>query len=202
MAEDLTQQPATPSVLLELREERQVMREGYRFLDEKRLLLAAEIMKRLEEYERLADRFHRLHREAAEALAAATAFHGLDGLQVQPARPLDEAEVETSRRNFLGVTLVDATLRLPADAAAIPEAPAPSGEAEACRKRFRQLLEMAAELATLNANLERLLAEYRRTQRRARALEDVLLPEIDQALHRVSERLEELEQEEAIRVRR
>ena len=199
MAEDLTQQPATPSVLLQLREERQVMREGYRFLDEKRLLLAAEIMQRLSDYEALVERFHALHREAAEALAAAVAFHGLDGAQVQPARPLDDAEVETSRRNFLGVTLVDATLRLPQDALAEP--PAPSAEADACRERFRRLLEVAAELATLNANLERLLGEYRRTQRRARALEDVLLPEIDSALHRVAERLEELDQEEAIRVR-
>ena len=201
MAEDLTNQPATPSVLMQLREERQVMREGYRFLDEKRLLLAAETMRRLEQYEELAARFAAMHREAAEALASATAFHGLDGLQVYPAESLDEAEVATRPRNFLGVTLVDAKLRLHEDGA--PQEPAlPSEEARVCRERFRALIEAGAELASLHANLERLLAEYRRTQRRARALEDVLLPEIDSALHRVSERLEELDQEEAIRVRR
>ena len=34
---------ATPSILMELREERQVVKDGYRFLDEKRLLLAAAV---------------------------------------------------------------------------------------------------------------------------------------------------------------
>jgi vacuolar-type H+-ATPase subunit D/Vma8 len=43
--------------------------------------------------------------------------------------------------------------------------------------------------------------EYQRTATRARALEDVLLPEIDQALASVDTPLEELDKEEAIGVR-
>ncbi|MBF0418470.1 MAG: hypothetical protein HQL86_09515, partial [Magnetococcales bacterium] len=53
----------------------------------------------------------------------------------------------------------------------------------------------------LSGNLQRLLTEYRRTERRARALEDVILPELDEAIHEMEIRLEELDQEEAIRVR-
>ena len=40
----------THSALLELREERQGMQEGYHFLDEKRLVLAAQIMRELSLY--------------------------------------------------------------------------------------------------------------------------------------------------------
>ena len=51
------------------------------------------------------------------------------------------------------------------------------------------------------ANLRRLVEEYRRTERRARALENVLLPEIDRSLRFIEEQLDAVDQEEAVRVR-
>ncbi len=47
-------------------------------------------------------------------------------------------------------------------------------------------------------NLERLDQEYRRTVRRVRALQDVLLPEIGALLGEVEARLDEFEQDEAL----
>jgi V/A-type H+-transporting ATPase subunit D len=76
-----------------------------------------------------------------------------------------------------------------------------SPEAERCRAAFRNLVPRAAHLAALAGNLERLRLEYTRTARRARALEDVLLPEIDDTLKGIDTALEELEREEAVRVR-
>ena len=76
-----------------------------------------------------------------------------------------------------------------------------SPEAELCRNAFSDLIPRAARLAVLSGNLERLRLEYTRTARRARALEDVLLPEIDDTLKDIDVALEELEREEAIRVR-
>ena len=61
----------TQSALLELREEREDMDEGYRFLDEKRLVLAAEIMRELESYEKANRRFSQLFATAADVLQAA-----------------------------------------------------------------------------------------------------------------------------------
>jgi V/A-type H+-transporting ATPase subunit D len=43
--------------------------------------------------------------------------------------------------------------------------------------------------------------EYRRTERRASALENVLLPEIDRSLGAIEEQLDAVDQEEAVRVR-
>lgn len=193
------QRIATPSVLLELREERQVVQDGYRFLDEKRLLLAAEILRQLDEYERLQREYLQLHRAAAAALADAAARHGLQGLQVHPVEELEHAELRQHQRRFLGVRLAQCSLTLPDTAA--PAAVDPSPEARHCAQMFRELIHHSAPLAAINGNLERLLAEYRRTERRARALEDVLLPELEQALAEIVVRLEELEQEEAVRVR-
>ena len=56
-------------------------------------------------------------------------------------------------------------------------------------------------LAASSGNLERLSLEYRRSVRRARALQDVLLPELDRSIADIESRLEELEQEDAIWMR-
>jgi hypothetical protein len=53
----------------------------------------------------------------------------------------------------------------------------PSPEVRACRAVFERLLWPAADLAARAGNLNRLAREYRRTERRAKALEKVLLPE-------------------------
>lgn len=51
------------------------------------------------------------------------------------------------------------------------------------------------------ASLLRLMAEYRRTERRVRALENLILPELRAAERDMEDVLEENEQEEAVRVR-
>lgn len=193
------QRTATPSALMELREERQVVKDGYRFLDEKRLLLAAEILRQLERYESLQRDYLQRHRAAAAALADAAARHGLQGLQVHPAAEADEAALQQQPRRFLGVPLVECALSLPEVQTDVAVDPSP--EARRCARLFRELTLQSAPLAAIAGNLERLLKEYRRTERRARALEDVLLPELEQALNEMVIRLEELDQEEAVRVR-
>jgi V/A-type H+-transporting ATPase subunit D len=100
------------------------------------------------------------------------------------------------------------TTGVAADAPGISDAPGATStdlqtpEGEQCRARFDALLPIAARLAVLTGNLERLRREYIRTARRARALEDVLLPEIDARLDGIETALEELEREESVRVRR
>lgn len=185
----------THSAVIELRDERRAMHEGYVFLDEKSLLLAGEMVQQLRRYEALLAEFERAQQQALAALKAAVGRHGLQGLQVYPAASLEAVEAREESRSVMGVWLREVELR----GETTPQAPAvhPSPEAEECRRRFVELQRLAAPLAALAGNLERLMREYRRTSRRARALHDVLLPELDQDVRDVETRLEELEQEEA-----
>lgn len=191
----------THSAFLALQEEKTGMQEGYRFLDEKRLILAAEMLEELGRYEEEMNAFRRRYDEAARMLQAAVARHGLEGLELYP-RAVDSCpELQIESRSVLGVSLHTAALKTtgePPPAAAVNASP----EAEACRKAFVDLIPRAARLAALTGNLERLRKEYARTARRARALEDVLLPEIDDSLAIIDAALEDLEREEAVRVRR
>ncbi len=187
----------THSALLDLREEREGMREGYQFLDEKRLVLAAEIVRELQRYEGGRQRFDRLFAEAAAALQAAALRHGLEGMQVYPAADAWPGELRISERSVLGVLLQSARVDA-SDATPTPAAYA-SAEAEHCRQAIVALIPVAAETAAISGNLQRLRDEYRHTARRARALEDVLIPEIDETLASLELALEDLDREEVVR---
>jgi V/A-type H+-transporting ATPase subunit D len=186
----------THAVVQELKDERQAMNEGYVFLDEKCLLLAGEMLRELARHAEARRGFLACWDDAVAALRAAVARHGVEGLQTYPPADLRGAIVRRAPRNLMGVRLQDGTFAAPA----VPALPAvdPSPEAETCRNAFRELIARATPLAAAAGNLERLRREYRRAVRRARALQDVLLPEVARSVQEIETRLEEQEQEDAI----
>ncbi|HDP88563.1 MAG TPA: ATPase [Thioalkalivibrio sp.] len=188
----------TRSALLELRDEQGVMREGHAFLDEKRVLLASEIVVQLRHYE-AQRREYLAHREdAALATMHAVQRHGLEGLAAYPAAASAGA-FRQHRRSLLGVPLTEARLEIDEVRQASADLATPEGEH--CKTTFRILLEDLVALAATTANLTRLLREYQRTERRARALEDVIIPELRERIKAIGDVLEAQELEEAIRVR-
>jgi V/A-type H+-transporting ATPase subunit D len=189
----------TRSVVIALKDERRTMREGYAFLDEKCLLLAGAMLQEVRRFERLRAELAELQRAARLALGAAAARHGLQGVQCYPPADASSLHVRAHRKSLLGVALLEA--RLEGVAHKAEPAANPSPEAEAARAAFARLLPKLVEMAAMIGNLERLYQEYRRTVRRVRALQDVLLPEIDATLYEVETRLEELEQDEGLWVR-
>ena len=125
----------TRSAALELADERRLMRQGYEFLDEKRMLLATEMLRQLKVYQQLSNTFPADLKAAAAALAAAVERHGLDNLQVYPVPAETPASFASDRRLFLGIPLLE--LRPPTETRApCPPAIDPSPEALACRAAF------------------------------------------------------------------
>ncbi|MEO5693915.1 MAG: V-type ATP synthase subunit D [Usitatibacter sp.] len=187
------------SVILDLRDERQTMAEGHAFLDEKCLLLAGEIVRELQRYDAERERIDALAVMAAAALQAALARHGLEELSVLQAPDLATASVARQWRSVMGVKLAQASLAAPG-VAPVP-APWSSPEAVACREEFAAFMAAATVLGGVAGNLERLSQEYRRSIRRARALNDVLMPELDRTVGELETQLEDLEREDAISMR-
>ena len=197
---DMGEVAATRVALLELRDERRLVQEGYELLDEKRVMLATEILRELRSHETAQTTLDRLWLEAREGLAGAVEIHGFEDLTVEPPCLLDTVPLRQAERSFLGLRLAEASL----DAApCIPASPPVRGtpELKRCAGAFRQLTGELVAQAARAANLRRLIEEYRRTERRARALENVLLPEIDHSLKFIEEQLDAVDQEEAVRVR-
>jgi V/A-type H+-transporting ATPase subunit D len=197
---DIGEVAATRVALLELRDERRLVQEGYELLDEKRVMLATEILRDLRAHDAAQTTLDRLWSGAREALAGAIEIHGFEDLTVEPPCLLDAVLLRRAERSFLGLRLAEASL----DAApCVPDTPPvrSTPELKRCAMAFRHLTGELVAQAARAANLRRLIDEYRRTERRARALENVLLPEIDHSLKFIEEQLDAVDQEEAVRVR-
>jgi len=128
MPPDMNHTSPTRSAVIEMKDERRAMHEGYVFLDEKCLLLAGEILRQLQQHARLLAEFDAARGAAQAALQAAVARHGLQGLQVYPPVDATAAAVVARPRALMGVRLQAAAWV----GGAAPAAPAvqPSPEAE------------------------------------------------------------------------
>lgn len=195
----MSETPASRSALLELRDEHAAMREGFSFLDEKCLLLAGGILRELRHHAALWPRVRAARGAADEALWGALGRHGLDELATLPLAPAQPPRLVEAGEHLMGVPLraLDAHSSPPLLADPLLRSP----ESAACALAFAALLPEAAALAACEANLRRLLAEYRRTARRARALDGVLLPELDRTIGAMAGEIEGQEQEDAIAMR-
>jgi V/A-type H+-transporting ATPase subunit D len=188
----------TRSLLIALADERRTMREGYAFLDEKCLLLAGEMLRQVRVHQGLSRELAALMNAAHEALTAALLRHGLHGLQVYPAT-VSRRRLRAEPQPLLGEVTLRASVIGEAGQAAVAANPTP--EAEACRVAWTRVADHLAHMAAVSTTLARLHAEYRRTVRRVRALQDVLLPELDADIADIDTRLEDLEREDAIAMR-
>jgi V/A-type H+-transporting ATPase subunit D len=200
MPEPQRQPIATRIAQLELKDEQRLVKEGYELLDEKRIRLVAEIRAQLVRLRRWQAEVRKAQEAAQGALMAALNRHGIDELSGYPPLSADESELKFNRRRLFGLELLEP--RWHAGAAHLTERPVnASPEARDCACRHRALLEPMLMTAVCSLNLRRLMREYVRTERRARAIENVRLPEIEWSLKFIDEQLEILDQEEVARVR-
>lgn len=191
---------ASRSALLEIKDELRLVNDGYEFLDEKRILLAAELLRQRDEWRERQQAFMDRLRMATDALVEAAADQGLQGLEVAPPTALPDARIEIRTRPYVGQVLIEADF-VSGDPEQSRAALRPTPQLTACREAFADLIAAAATVAASTANLARLVHEYRRTERRVRALENIVLPEIHLDIAVMEEHLELVEQEEVIRVR-
>jgi V/A-type H+-transporting ATPase subunit D len=198
MVNGLAQNTVSRSAFLELSEEERLVRSGYELLDEKRVQLAAEMLRQKQAYREARARFVAASDKAAAALLDAAASEGLDALQVHPPSSLNAVRLETAEQRFVGLSLIRAGISGDNGSGHLPGSPV---VVRKCVEAFRAVLEAGIPLAETSANLERLMHDYERTERRVRALENVILPEIREALVVMEEHLELNEQEEIVRVR-
>ena len=191
---------ATRGAALALAEEKNLIETGFGFLDEKRILLATNLLRELKEWQQVLKEYRIESESAANALKSAVWRHGLEGIQLYPAPRLNVGTIPMRVTNYLGVKLVsepDLNWYVEPVIGAVDS----SAQAEDCRQAFAKLVPLAARLAVKQSNIARLIKEYRATERRARALENVLLPEATAALRKITDYLDEADQEEAIRIR-
>ncbi len=188
----------TRIALLELLDERRMVREGYELLDERRMLLATHILRALADLAQRRASLALAWDSVVARLGVALRAHGLNELETWPAKTL-QATIARRRESTLGIEVGTANVEWvigPPQWPAVGAAPT----IEDCVAAVTQLLAAAVPIAALETSLLRLSDVYRRTERRTRAIENVLLPELNADLATIESALESLDQEEVVRV--
>jgi V/A-type H+/Na+-transporting ATPase subunit D len=115
-----------------------------------------------------------------------------------------DASVTVQEHRFLGVNLLEGAFDAGRDDKLVPRH-APGGQPEPGGGALPRGVQRARAAGLRDGGHARQPratgGEYIRTERRARALENVVLPEIEGSLRFMDEQLEAMDQEEAIRVR-
>jgi V/A-type H+-transporting ATPase subunit D len=196
----LSELTPTRSTFLEIQAELERLAEGYRFLDEKSMLLAHEILRQLGLFESTLQDLTETEKLAAAAFDAAIARHGLDSLEAYPPWNISALAPQVNSSVFLGLTLLSAEYVRERE----PETPETwmnSPEVHACRLHYLHCLQLQFQQSLTSANLLRLKEEYLRSERRARALDQLIMPQMRKNLRNIEEKLEEIDQEENFSVR-
>jgi len=190
----------TRGAALDLTEEMRFLQTGFEFLDEKRMLLASKLLDELEHLRAARRAYDEAMAAAVAALKAAIARHGVESLALYPTGEGALSGLDIITRNFLGLDLLESPLTRWTPPGPVETLDA-SEAAEACRTAFALLVPPAVRLAVCSTNIRRLIREYRATERRSRALENVMLPETAAKLAWINEFLTEIDQEESLRIR-
>jgi V/A-type H+-transporting ATPase subunit D len=186
--------------LLEMRDEMHLVAQGRSILEEQRDLLAHRIMDLLRSGAAVHEDFARGFAAARDALRQAVLRHGAGGLAADARTETAWPAPRWETRNVFGCALVE-------DRSETEEAPPPrleqswaaSLELERALTRFHRLLGLAARMAALQNNLNRLTRAFVRTQRRVNALENIILPELQQSIREIENVLAEMERESLVR---
>ncbi len=187
----------TKGSLMAARRSRALAETGWELMDQKRNILIRELVSMVDRANALQSRIDKVFKAAYEALTIARIESGSceDALAMVP---LDDS-VRLRWRSVMGVELPSVGSQ-PADPDVMPYALSVSSSAlDEAYRRFTEVKELLAELAETENTVYRLAFFIRKSQKRANALQNIVIPGLDQDIRRIADALAEKEREEFVR---
>ena len=185
---------ATKGNLIKAKRSLRQARLGYDLMDRKRNILVREMMALTDDARILRDEIDRVYSEAYRALEYSNMTLGINSSLAQTF-PVENS-LKLSSRSVMGV-------ELPKISAEIVSADKPpysmtltSSEFDKAFIKFNRVKEITVRLAEIENSIYRLANAIKKTQKRANALKNIIIPEYEQQVKYISNALEEKEHEE------
>ncbi|TCL76929.1 V/A-type H+-transporting ATPase subunit D [Hydrogenispora ethanolica] len=181
--------------LLRLKKRLKVAVRGHKLLKDKFDELMKNFMKLVEEERRLRQAVEAVLAEALQGFMMARAVMSRDSLEGAIARPKVKAEISAATKTVMGIEVPAFTLKEPEYRGGIyPYGFAQtSGELDQAIRDLSRSLKELIQLAEVEKTVELLAAEIERTRRRVNALEYVMIPQLEEAIKRITMKLDENE---------
>jgi V/A-type H+-transporting ATPase subunit D len=190
-----TNVPPTRSNLLRTRQDLRFAREGFEILDQKREVLAKELVSQANDAEELQDRMEKMLAEAYSVLEKAMLTMGREHVEWAALAVHKSVEVQLKFHGVMGIELplVESNGKPPEMSYSLGDTSVSLDQASAA---FREILNLIPDLSRLVTTVWRLAIELRKTQRRVNALEYIFIPEYEETIAYIESSLEEREREE------
>jgi V/A-type H+/Na+-transporting ATPase subunit D len=190
-----TNVPPTRSNLLRTKQDLRFAREGFEILDQKREVLAKELVSQANEAEELQDRMEKMLAEAYRVLEKAMLTMGREHVEWAALAVHKTVEVQLKFHGVMGIELplVESNGKPPEMSYSLGDTSVSLDQASAA---FREILSLIPDLSRLVTTVWRLAIELRKTQRRVNALEYIFIPEYEETIAYIESSLEEREREE------
>lgn len=187
--------PPTKSSLRRLKEDLAFAYEGYDLLNQKREILALEIVRRLGEIRRVEAEFLEVLQSLYVAYREAAVALGADAVALQSGGERRGYFLHMEFTKLMGLRLpqIKVTLKRPYPSVTLAVT---SAAYDAARQRAYEALDVLGAYATMTKAVIMLARELKKVQRRVNALEKIFIPQHEEAKKYITDRLEEMEREE------
>ena len=191
--------PPTKGNLIAVKRSRELAENGFDLMDKKRNILIRELMSLIDSAAELQNRIDATFSEAYRAIRAANISMG--GCEdIAAAMPVDNS-VKVRYRSVMGVELPTVSAA-PINTDVLPYGfLGTTSELDDAYKKFSKVKALTLEMAELENSIYRLAYYIKKAQKRANALHNIVIPDLEQDIVRISEELEEKEREEFVRLK-
>ena len=184
----------TKTNLLKIKDELKFARLGYDLLDQKRNILVLELLHIVDQSVEIQDQVEKALDRAYRTLEEAVLKMGKLKLTTLASAVNIESEIKITQRRVMGV-------QLPVVETGFKEHPpyySPMGTSfriDSSLINFKEALAVMGRLAELKISITRLARELRKTIRKVNALEKIAIPDLDESVSYIQNRLEETERD-------
>ncbi len=188
----------TKGNLLATKKTLELSRTGFELLDRKRNILIREMMALIGRAAKIQDQIDNTYDEAYAALQKANITLGISG-ELSRTVPIDN-NLNVAYRSVMGVEIPMVSL----DTASIP---IPFGLnatniiLDNAYNKFNEVKRLTAELAEVENSVYRLADAIKKTQKRANALKNIMIPRFEAGVKMITNALEEKDREEFSRLK-
>lgn len=187
--------PPTKSSLRKIKEDLEFAYEGHDLLNQKREILAIEIVRKIEEIRRIESEFQDVLNKFYEAYRGAAVDMGSQNITLKSCTEKKAYSIKIQFDKLMGLKLPKIKLELTNFEP--PEGITGTTAAyDTAREISRKALQALIEYGTVTKEIIMLSRELKKVQRRVNALEKVFIPPHEEAKKFITDRIEEMEREE------
>ena len=190
----------TKGNLMNAKKSLELSRLGYELLDKKRNILIREMMSLIDHVKAIQGKIDKAYEEAYLALETANITMGFCD-EISRSVP-EEDSLTLSYRSVMGVEIpivtIDETMEEKGIFYGLGSTDANFDEAYMC---FREVKILTADLAEVENSVYRLADAIKKTQKRANALKNIMIPRFEETVKFISDALEEKDREEFSRLK-